>query len=185
MSPEGALASLRIWAIEVDVGGYTYRIPPQPASEWMSAILSDEVWPIVPAMLEPEDEELLLDRVLAGEVTMTDVTRANRDAVAAASGWNWWEAERLVVSAAAEWRVVGGLLHGAGVVVDQVSLGALLSAIYAMAVTNMTKEDRFKFDAQLSAPPVGYAHENSEEWFAQTGAEQSFADLLRDVQDGG
>lgn len=180
-----AVASLRIWAVEVDVEGRTFRIPPQPAAEWFLAVLSGDAWPIVPGMLGPGDEEDFLDHVLTQGVSEAAVTRANRDALATAAGWPWWQAERIVVSAASEWKVVGGILQGAGVDVERLSLGAVLSSIYAMCVTHMTKEDRFKFDAQLTAPPIGYVADNPEEWFASTGAAESFADLLRTAQGGG
>ena len=178
-SVEAALASLRVWAVEVDVRGRTFRVPPRPASDWFIAVLSGDDWPIVPGMFEPEDEEAFLDMVMAEDVRDAEVKRANRDALASASGWRWWEAERLIVSAAVEWKIVGGLLQGAGVDVDRLSLGAVLSAMYAMCVTNMKMEDRIKFDMQLSAPPVGYDGEDPAEWFASTGAAASFADLVR------
>lgn len=174
-----ALASLRVWAVEVDLGGHSYRVPPLPASEWFAAVLSDEAVPIVPGMLEPAEQEEIIDRLLAGELSREDLDQANRDALAAASGWKWWEAERLIVSAAVEWRIIGGLLQGAGLDVSTASLGAVLSSMYAMAVTNMKKEDRFTFDAQLSAPPPQAIRRDD---FDQSVYAEAFADLLRQHQ---
>ncbi len=173
---DAAIAALRVWAIEVDVGDRTYRIPPLPASRWWEAVLSKELGPIVPGMLEPEDEEEVVDALFGGVVSVQQLTTANREALAAASGWKWWVAERLIVSAAAEWRVIGGLLQGAGIDLERVSIGAALSAMYAMAVTNMKKEDRFQFDSQLNAPPIGYA--DAREWYDESAYADVFADLL-------
>lgn len=174
-----ARASLRVWAVEVDVAGTTYRIPPRPAADWFTAVLSDEPSPIVPGMLEAADQEEVIDALLEGRLKLDELERVNRDALATASGWKWWEAERLIVSAAVEWRVVGGLLQGAGLDLNAVSVGAALAAMYAMAVTHMKKEDRFAFDAQLSAPPAGSvrAEDYDEGQFAE-----AFADLLRQHQ---
>lgn len=175
-----ALASLRVWAVEVELGEEVYRIPPRPAAEWFAAVLSGEAAPIVPGMLEPADQEAVIDALLEGRLTAAQLAEANHDALATAAGWKWWEAERLIVSAAAEWRVVGGLLQAAGLDLSTVSLGAVLSSIYAMSVTHMKKEERFSFDAQLSMPPAGSAKraaEYHEEQFAD-----AFADLLRQHQ---
>lgn len=173
---DAALAALRVWAIEVDLGGRVYRIPPHPAAVYFAAVLSGEAGPLVPGLLDLADQEEVVDRLLRREVSRRDIDRANRDALAAASGWKWWIAERLVVSAAAEWRVIGGLLQGAGVDLERMSLGAVLSSLYAMAVTNMKREDRFAFDAQLNAPPVGYA--DAKEWYDESKYADAFADLL-------
>jgi len=170
-----ALASLRVWAIEVDLGDRTYRIPPLPASEWFAAVLSGEHAPIVPGLLEPADQEDVIDRLLAGDVTQRVLEEANHDALAAASGWKWWEAERLIASAAVGWKVIGGLLQGAGLDLSTAPLGAVLSSMYAMAVTHMKPEDRFSFDAQLSAPPLGRARE----MFDEAAYADNFAELLR------
>lgn len=170
-----ALASLRVWAVEVELAGTVYRIPPRPAAEWMAAVLSGEPCPVVPGMLEPADQEDVIDALLEGRVKLADVEAANRDALSAASGWKWYEAERLIVSAGVEWRVVGGLLQGAGLDLSTCSLGAALSAMYAMAVTHMKKEDRFSFDAQLTAPPPGARATE----YVESDYADAFAELLR------
>jgi len=153
---DAAQAALSIWAIEVDLAGCTYTIPPLPATRWFLAVLDDEEpLPIVPGLLGPDDEEEILEALLGGRVGVDDLVRASRDVLATASGWNWWEADRLIRGAAAQWRHVGGELTVHGVDPGTASLGAVLGAIYALAVRNMTKEQRFTFDSQLSSPPVG------------------------------
>lgn len=180
MSTELALASLRVWAIEVDLGGKTYRVPPLPAADWFLAVLSGETGPVVPGMLDPTDEEEIIERLVAGELTAKDITTANRDALAAASGWKWWEAERLMVSAAHGWKMIGGLLAGAGVDLSRDGLGKVLGTMYALAVTHMKPEDRFAFDSQIQAPPIGYA--DTKEWFDESAYADVFADMLREHQ---
>lgn len=170
-----ALASLRVWAVEVDLAGATYRIPPLPAAEWFAAVLSSEQGPLVPGLLVPEDQETVIDLLMEGAITKRQLDQANHEALAAASGWKWWEAERLIASAAVGWKVIGGLLQGAGLDMTRASLGAVLSSMYAMAVSNMKKEDRFTFDSQISAPPLGAARE----WFDESAYADNFAELLK------
>lgn len=167
-----ALAALRVWAVEVELAGRMWRIEPTPAAGWFSAILSGETAGVIPGMCELADEEDFLDLMVAGTIRWPDVQRANRDALAAASGWKWWEAERMIHSMAAEWRLIGGLLTSHGVNLERQSLGAVLNATYSLAVRNMSKDDKFVFDSQLSRPPLGAAP--ASEWFD----EAEFADAF-------
>lgn len=173
-----ALASLRVWAVEVDLGGRTYRVPPLPASEWFAAVLSNEGAPVIPGLLEPEDQEYVIDALLEGTLTKDQLETANREALAAASGWKWWEAERLIVSAGVQWKIIGGLLQAGGIDMTTTSLGGVLSAMYAMAVTHMKPDDRFAFDSQISAPPRGAKSSD----FDQSAYAENFAELLKAYQ---
>lgn len=170
-----ALASLRVWAVEVDLAGRSYRIPPLPASEWFAAVLSGDHAPVVPGLLDAAEQEEIIDLLLDGTIDHRALEDANHDALAAASGWKWWEAERLIVSAAVGWKVIGGLLQGAGLDLSTAPLGAVLSSMYAMAVTHMKPEERFTFDAQISQPPLGRAREH----FDQDAYADNFAELLK------
>lgn len=179
-----ALASLDMWGVEVELGGQVFHVPPLPASEWFVAILSNEAWPIIPGMCSDEEAERLFDMVLLGEVRDAEVVRANRDALSEVAGWRWWEAERLIVSVAAFWKQLGGLLLSQGVKLNDSSLGAVLATVYSLAAINMKPEDKIAFDAQISAPPMGYRDADPAEWFAASGAADSFAELVRSVQGG-
>ena len=178
---DAAMAALSIWAIEVDLAGLRYMIPALPAEVWFRAVLDDEQpMPIVPGLCDPDTEELLMEELMSGRIMVADILRANRDALAAASGWPWWEADRLIRSAAAHWRQIGGELAVHGLDMSRISLGAALNAIYALAVRHMTKEQRFTFDSQLSTPPAGAAAE----WFDEEFYAQSFEDAMREAQGG-
>lgn len=178
---EALLASLRQVDVEVDLGGRKWVIPAAPAADWFEAVLSNGACPIVPGMLAPRDEEDLIDLVLAGKVGNDELQHANHDALAAASGWNWWEAERLMVSIAHDWKVVGGHLLQHGIRLAAEPLGAVLAATYALATANLSKDDRFSFDARLTAPPVGYERE----WFEGRGFAGQFQALIAAASHGG
>lgn len=178
---EALLASLRPFDIEVDLAGRTWVIPAAPAADWFEAVLSNGAAPVIPGMLSVEDEEEMLDLLIAGKIPEAGLQRANRDALATASGWNWWEAERLIVSIAHDWKVVGGVLLTNGIRLTAEPLGAVLAATYRLATADMSKEERFRFESQLTAPPVGYA----EEWFERPEFAERFRALLASAQEGG
>ena len=140
---EAALASLRQFDIEVDLAGRTWVVPAAPAADWFEAVPSNGACPGVPGLLTTDDEEQVIDLVLAGEVTHAELERVNHDALTAASGWNWWEAERLIVSIAYDWKVVGGVLLQHGIRLADEPLGAVLAATYSLATAGLNKEDRF------------------------------------------
>lgn len=175
MSVDAAVAALRIWAIEVDLAGETFTVPAKPAADWFLAVCSEDAFPIVPGMLaDPMEGDRVADLLLFGELTTTELREVNREALEAASGWRWYEAERLIVSAASQWRLIGGILGTHGVDLGSQSLGSVLATIYTLAVQAMSKEDRFAFDAQLTAIPPGQRVEDYDEsQFAE-----AFADLI-------
>lgn len=175
MSVDAAVAALRIWAIDVDVADEVFTVPAKPAADWFLAICSDEAFPIVPGMLEdPRDGDAITDMLLDGELTTNTLREVNREALEAASGWRWYEAERLIVSAASQWRLIGGILGSHGVDLTTQSLGSVLATIYTLATQAMTKEDRFAFDAQLTAIPPGQRVED----FDESQFAEAFAELI-------
>jgi hypothetical protein len=177
------LASLRVRPIGVACGGREWVIPALPAADWFEAVLAGGSLPIVPGMLDPGDEEEFLDLMLAGTITEAQALRANRDALGVASGWKWWEAERLIVSIAHDWKVVGGLLLQSGIDFQASPIGAVLATTYSLAVQNLSKEDRFRLDAQLTRAPVEAMA--GADWFEQGGFAESFRALVSSASTGG
>lgn len=170
-----ALAALRCWPIHVELAGREYTIPPVPARDWFVAILGGTPLPIVPGMLPPAEAEEVADLIVTGRLDLPELVTASREALELASGWRWWEADRLIRSAGAEWKVVGGELARAGVSLDE-PLGAVLSAMYALAITGLDATKRQQLDFQISRPPAGLAEEEREAL-----AEQMFMDLLTET----
>jgi hypothetical protein len=175
-----ALAALKCWPVVVEVGGREYTIPAVPAAEWFLSILGDKPLPIVPGMLPTEQEDELADRIAYGDVELREVVQVSREALEVASGWRWWEADRLIRSAGEQWKVVGGKLAQAGVDLHREPLGAVLNTIYTLAVANLDEQARQKLDFQISQPPAGLAEEDREAL-----AEQMFMDLLDGASPGG
>jgi len=104
------------------------------------------------------------------------LTLASRDALELASGWRWWEADRLIRSAGAQWKVVGGELALAGVDLDAQPLGAVLNTLYVLAARSLNEQQRQQLDFQISAPPPELEEEEREAL-----AEEMFEALLADA----
>jgi hypothetical protein len=149
-----ALPSLRCWAVEVDIGGEAYRIPPLPAADWLIAI-SASFTRVVPGMLEGDIEDLL-DRVSYGDVPYAEVRAASRDAIAQVAGMKWWAAARLVYYLGSHWSTIGGALLLRGADPSTHSIGAVLTSTYRVLLENCKNEqERVKLDYELERPPAG------------------------------
>jgi hypothetical protein len=143
----------------VEPGVYQFEIPELPASKWIEAVLDPDGFAIFPNLLdEPEEFALAFRAVLRGRITPEQVAKAARDALGAATGRNWWEADRLIRGSAAEaaWPIVHGELTLHGVDLDRVSIGAYCNAVHSLCLSKVHKEEeRAKFDWELTRPPAG------------------------------
>lgn len=174
-----ALAALKIWALEVELGGETFVVPARPAADWFLAILDEEaVLPLIPGMMDPDADdrigELLLDEVIDTDL----IVARSRELLTAAAGRSWWEADRLIRSSAASWHIIGGELTRLGVDLEKVSLAAALNAIYVICVRTMDEKERNKFDIDLRLPPIGVEGVKTEDMYDQRAAESAFAALM-------
>lgn len=173
------LAALRIWAIDVDLGGDTFTVPPRPAVEWFLAILDEDTpLPLIPGLMEGDAEERVTDLLLDGLVTAEDIAKRSRELLTAAAGRPWWEADRLIRSSGASWHIIGGELTRLGVDLSRVSLAAALNAIYVVCVRTMDEKERNKFDIDLRMPPIGVEGVTTEEMYDERAATAAFQALM-------
>jgi len=178
-----ALAALRIWALEVELGGDTFVVPPRPAVEWFLAILDEDVpLPLIPGLMDGDAEERVADLLLDGTVTAELIAVRSRELLTAAAGRPWWEADRLIRSSGASWHIIGGELTRLGVDLNTVSLAAALNAIYVICVRTMDEKERNRFDIDLRLPPIGVQGVTAEEMYDQRAAESAFAALMGQAQ---
>lgn len=139
------LASMRCWAIEVELGGRMYDIPALPAVDWWP-VLSDANPLNVLDIVESSD---LDDRLLAGELDHEMVIDALREAVEEVAGRSFHAAVILVMVANSQWPIINGQLVQHGFRWEGQPLGAALDAVYSVVSQVMGKEDRDKFLALL------------------------------------
>lgn len=183
MPKADALAALKIWALDVELGGETFTVPALPAADWFIAILDEDTpLPLIPGMMDAAAEEAIGDLLLTGAITPNDVITRSRELLTAASGRPWWEADRLIRSSAASWHIIGGELTRVGVDLHRVSLAAALNAIYVICVRTMDEKERNKFDIDLRLPPIGVEGVTTEEMYDERAAQDAFAALMGQAQ---
>lgn len=183
MPGSDALSALRIWALEVELGGGTFVVPPHPAVDWFVAILEEDTpLPLIPGMMGADAEDRITDLLLDGDVDPELIAVRSRELLTAAAGRPWWEADRLIRSAAASWHIIGGELTRLGVDLAAVSLAAALNAIYVVCVRTMDEKERNKFDIDLRLPPIGVEGVKAEELYDQRAAESAFTALMGQAQ---
>lgn len=178
MPGSDALAALKIWALEVELGGDTFTVPPHPAVDWFLAILDDVPLPLIPGLMDGDAEERVADMLLDGVLTADLIATRSRELLTEAAGRPWWEADRLIRSSGASWHIIGGELTRLGVDLATVSLAAALNAIYVICVRTMDEKERNKFDLELRLPPIGVEGVSTEEMYDQRTAEAAFMALM-------
>jgi hypothetical protein len=178
-----ALAALKVWALEVELAGETFLVPPRPAADWFLAILDEDIpLPLIPGMMAADAEDRITDLLLDGTVSAELIATRSRELLTAAAGRPWWEADRLIRSSGASWHIIGGELTRLGVDLHAVSLAAALNAIYVVCVRTMDEKERNKFDIDLRLPPIGVEGVTTEEMYDQRAAESAFAALMGQAQ---
>lgn len=174
-----ALAALKIWALEVELAGETFVVPPRPAVDWFVAILDeDAALPLIPGLMSASAEERITDLLLDEAIDTDLIVTRSRELLTAAAGRPWWEADRLIRSSGRDWHIIGGELTRLGVDLGKVSLGAALNAIYVICVRTMDEKERNKFDIDLRLPPIGVEGVAADELYDQRAAEAAFAALM-------
>lgn len=162
-----AAATLRCWAVDVDVGGHTYTIPARPASEWLLAVSDGAYLEIVPGLLD--DPTVLDDQLIDDDSLGAECQAAARAAIGAAAGCPWWTAVRLARAIGETW--IGGELAIRAVDPDRLSFAGYLAAAYRLTVRHLDEAKTAQLDAQLEQPPMGVA---PEEWFDEDAASAGF-----------
>jgi hypothetical protein len=152
------VTTFRLRPVDVQFGGWLYRIEPRPAADWIEVVLTGDLADIFPGLLgDLALERDVWDQVFSGEQGQDDIARAAHEALAAAAGRPWWEAQRLIQSASDPRikAVVFGALVRSGFDFEVRPLAAFLDAAYSFAVENTTEEQRAKLDLELKTPPPG------------------------------
>jgi hypothetical protein len=144
------LASMRCWAVEIELGGRVFEIPALPAVEWWPVLASGDVSQILDFIVSsPDDPDNVDELILSGAVTGEELTQALTDAIEETAGRSLHAAFVLTIVASNQWAVVGGALAQTGFRWDEQPLGAALDAIYEILTSRMEKDNLDKFLALL------------------------------------
>ena len=133
------LASMRCWAITVELGGREFDIPALPAVDWWPVLLDASPFGMVDLLKSTEGEELdamLLD----GRVTHAEMSQVLMDAISEATGRTFHASFVLATVAAMHWPVVGGQLARDGFRWDVLPIGAALDAVHSVIVDSFPSD---------------------------------------------
>jgi hypothetical protein len=155
-------ACVRSDPFPVRVGAFDFVMPAYLADRWLVAVSSEVVRGVIPGLLTPDDGSLVVAAMMAGELTIQDLERAALDAIAHASGRQWWEAVRLVGWADQSTGEMYGNLILRGVHPDRVTFAAWCAAMLAFVMTGRELKDRQKIEFDLMIPPPSVADETIE-----------------------
>lgn len=151
------VASLRPYPVEVDFGGWSFRVEALPAADWIEAIVSPDGGALFPGLLRDSVLERDVWRIMGrGESSAAELVEAARDMVTTAGGRPWWEVDRLVRSAMHPdvRALVLGNLGMRGLDPNKISLGLFCDAVYALLVRNADDQQRMRIDMELRAVPA-------------------------------
>lgn len=169
-----AAASLRQWAVWVNIGGREYRIPAQPAGPWLMAI-GGTYRDVVPGMVAGLDADDLLDMMVAGRVTVADLDEAARCAIEEMAGTRWWSAARLIAWLLGNWTSLGSGLLAKGIDPTVAPLGSVVAVTYRLVMESCKDDaERRRIDMELDKPPVGVP---IEEMYDEVKASSAFMAL--------
>lgn len=144
------LASMRCWAIELELGGRTYEVPALPAVDWWPVLVSADLGKILDFVEStPEDPFNLDDLLLDGAFTAEELTTALTDALEETAGRSFHAAFVLATVATSQWAAINGTLAQTGFRWDEQPLGAALDAVYAVVTSRLNEEALKKFLALL------------------------------------
>lgn len=121
-------ASMRCWAIELEVGGRVFEIPALPAADWWPVFVSGDLSKIIDLVESPELDDHLLEHGAAG------IGEALKDAAEEVAGRSLHVALVLAQVAKTGWPAIGGDLAVRGFRWDIAPVAAALDAIYATAL---------------------------------------------------
>lgn len=142
------LASMRCWALTVELGGREYEIPALPAADWWPVVSDPDASSFLDILKSgPADD--LDAQLLDGSITGAELGAVMMDAVAEATGRSFHASFVLATVATSQWPIIGGELAQRGFRWDVMPIGAALDAVYAIVVAGLEEKNREKFLALL------------------------------------
>lgn len=142
-------ASMRIWAVELNLGGRVFEIPALPAADWLPILMEGDTVAVLDLTEDPELDLM----IISGEITPTELAAAIDAAVEQVAGRPVYQATVLAQVAQLQWTVVGGDLARRGFRWDEVPLGAALDAIHVTVLAHLrTTANQEETQAGLASP---------------------------------
>lgn len=139
-------AAMRCWAVDVEVAGSVYTIPPLPAADWWSLLADGGPAALIDLLPEGHD---LDDRFLDEASIAGELESAFLDTVEQATGRPFKVALTIVEVARGGWWVIGGKLAQRGFRWDVMPIAAALDAIHLLIIESLPEDARKKYEAAI------------------------------------
>jgi hypothetical protein len=150
------LVALHLPQVDISLGKYDYTIPALPAAPWLQAVLAAEGGAIVPGLLTEQDRNDVWADFADDGWTAEELAEVEREALGAAAGRPWWEADRLIRSAFTKesWPIISGEMTHRGIDVHTISLSGWCNWVFLLIVTRCKDDaERTLFESRLQMPP--------------------------------
>lgn len=146
------IASLRCWAVEVELGGRTFDVPALPAADWFPVLAEVDLSRVIDMIESSSDGKELDDLILSGHVTGEEIEQALIDLIEEVTGRPFHTAIMLAALSASQWPSIGGELARRGFRWDVMPIGAALDAIYTTIVERVPNDHLPRLHALLESP---------------------------------
>lgn len=138
--------------LEAVVGGVRVPLPHRPAAVWAQGV--GHIGSLLAELADPDVRDMLADVVMTHPQGVDDLRRESFRLLSEATGRQWWEAARLIATAASP-QVLGRLVL-AGVDPWSRTVGEWVAATYSLCIKGADEKGRMRFELSLSVPPAGY-----------------------------
>lgn len=159
------LASMRLWAIEVQIGDVLLDIPALPAADWWPVLTSGDMSEFLDLTVSRDGIDLD-EMILTGEVSSEELNQAYREAIQEITGRPYQTALVLAAVARSQWPSIGGRMAERGFRWDVMPIGAALDAVYSIVMGSLPEKSedgkrkpREDFLALLDRPLPGQKRE--------------------------
>jgi len=154
--------SLRPWPVDVTLRGLDLSIPALAAADWLAILMVEQVdlADVLPGLSGEGADELLMDALLAGRLSIEEVNKTALKVLSLVSGRPWYVAVRIIATVRSSWSSLGGEFVLSGVDPAHVSLAAWLDTAYHILMGHMKENEANIFNAKLQMPEPGAEDEN-------------------------
>lgn len=145
-------ASMRMWAVEVEIGGRTFEVPALSAADWFPVLAQGDLLRVVDMIESTPNGPDLDDMLLSGRVTGDEITEALTEVIEEVTGRPFHTAVMLAAFSASQWPSIGGEMARRGFRWDVMPIGAALDALYTTIVERVNPDQLPRFHALLEQP---------------------------------
>lgn len=145
------LASMRRWAITIELGGGEYEIPALSAVDWWPVLAEGNPAAILDFLRsnDPANDADLDMLILNGSITGKELGEVLTAAIEEVTGRSAHVAFTLAMAATIAWPTLGGQMAKSGFNWEIQPIGAALDLIYLLFLSSLEEEPRKKFEALL------------------------------------